>query len=337
MNPAQIQAFLKGKKTYLAVLISLLYLAGVWAGCWGFDEKVLAALGLSALAFLGAKINRFTGGIGPGANVFVCSALAAVLLLGCKTPSTLIVTADDDHNIGGSLTTQPSTNLTIGIEGTGNPDTGEWEIGIVVTFKDAPTANVADYLLAAGFSRVNTRDGSVEFVLPGKVDSELKRQAMQVALENGAAYRMFRTAAVARAARSGTEPFTLALRDAAGQPFTLTLSRPAPPPPDPFPLNARGLAAKTAVLAEVTRLVSQDSDAVRGYCVTYYTCALVGLSTGSLTHQQILLAQQNKRVSAYLQSYVSAAPQAELTQVCLGLAAAGDQALRAAGKPGVVN
>jgi hypothetical protein len=53
-----LREFLKGRKTYLTIIIGLLYLAGVWAGIYEFDEKVLAVLGLSALAFLRAGLGK---------------------------------------------------------------------------------------------------------------------------------------------------------------------------------------------------------------------------------------------------------------------------------------
>jgi hypothetical protein len=49
---------LQGRKTYLAVAIGALYLAGVWAGCWEFDEKILSAVGLGGLAFLRAAMAK---------------------------------------------------------------------------------------------------------------------------------------------------------------------------------------------------------------------------------------------------------------------------------------
>ena len=53
-----LQTFLSGKKTYLSALIGLLYLAGVWAGLYEFDETVLGALGLAGLAFLRSGVAK---------------------------------------------------------------------------------------------------------------------------------------------------------------------------------------------------------------------------------------------------------------------------------------
>lgn len=53
-----LQTWLRGKKTYLAAIIGILYLAGAWAGAWEFDQKVLGALGLGGLAFLRAGVQK---------------------------------------------------------------------------------------------------------------------------------------------------------------------------------------------------------------------------------------------------------------------------------------
>jgi hypothetical protein len=49
--------FLKGKRTYGLAAIGLLYVGGVYLGWWSWDEKVLAGLGLGALATLRSAIN----------------------------------------------------------------------------------------------------------------------------------------------------------------------------------------------------------------------------------------------------------------------------------------
>ena len=68
--------FLKGKKTYFAAAIGLLYLAGVYLGFWSFDEKILAFFGLSALAFL-----RY----GLGKTTLPLLLLPLLLVTGCQT------------------------------------------------------------------------------------------------------------------------------------------------------------------------------------------------------------------------------------------------------------
>ena len=61
IGPADLESaknFLQGKRTYLAALIAVLYLIGVWAGLWAFDEKVLALLGFGGLAALRSAMNQ---------------------------------------------------------------------------------------------------------------------------------------------------------------------------------------------------------------------------------------------------------------------------------------
>jgi hypothetical protein len=60
----KIDAFktaLRGKKTYLAVAIGALYMLGVWAELWEYNEVVLGSIGLSGLAFLRAAIPKGNG------------------------------------------------------------------------------------------------------------------------------------------------------------------------------------------------------------------------------------------------------------------------------------
>jgi len=99
-----IRRFLQGKKTYLSISIGLGYLAGVWAGVWEFDGKVLSAVGLSALAFLGTKIERlnrqpkptgagekgrgYEGSLARHAGWFLAAALTGLALGGCQSPNT---------------------------------------------------------------------------------------------------------------------------------------------------------------------------------------------------------------------------------------------------------
>jgi hypothetical protein len=75
-----IKNALSGKKTYFAVAIGILYLAGVWLGFWPFDEKILAAFGLSGLAFLRSAVAK--GDVNKVLSVlFVCGL--ALGLAGC--------------------------------------------------------------------------------------------------------------------------------------------------------------------------------------------------------------------------------------------------------------
>jgi hypothetical protein len=52
--------FLKGKKTYFTAAIGVLYIGGCYLGFYEFDEKVLAVLGLGAVAFLRSGLNKST-------------------------------------------------------------------------------------------------------------------------------------------------------------------------------------------------------------------------------------------------------------------------------------
>lgn len=73
--------FLKGKKTYFTVAIAALYLTGVYLGFWPWDERVIAVLGLSSVAFLRAAINK-------GPTLLLCFLLSALCFsgIGCGTP-----------------------------------------------------------------------------------------------------------------------------------------------------------------------------------------------------------------------------------------------------------
>lgn len=79
----KLSEILKGKKTYLAIAIGLLYLAGVWAGAWVWDERVLAAVGLSGLAFLRAAVKKDPPNITP---LLLCIGLMLSAGAGCTTP-----------------------------------------------------------------------------------------------------------------------------------------------------------------------------------------------------------------------------------------------------------
>jgi hypothetical protein len=81
--------FLRGKKTYFAAAIAALYLAGVYLEFWTFDEKVLAAIGITALATLRSAIPK--GPALAALSAFQLFSFSASLLLlcflttGCKT------------------------------------------------------------------------------------------------------------------------------------------------------------------------------------------------------------------------------------------------------------
>lgn len=48
----KLKSALSGKKTYFAVGFGVVYLIGVWAGFWPFNQAILDAVGLGGLAFL---------------------------------------------------------------------------------------------------------------------------------------------------------------------------------------------------------------------------------------------------------------------------------------------
>lgn len=54
----KIKAALSGKKTYLAVAIGAVYMLGVWAGFWEFNQSILDAVGLGGLAFLRLAVTK---------------------------------------------------------------------------------------------------------------------------------------------------------------------------------------------------------------------------------------------------------------------------------------
>lgn len=312
---------------------------------------LLTALGLAWSVWEKISRKKESGG-GNALNLFLLSAFCFLFLNGCAThPTTLAVNADQDHNISGSLTTVVSTNLDLGIQGSGNPDTGDWNVGIVVVFKEQPSDVTSSYLRAAGF--IPMRNGApYEFHLLSAVDTEMEKAAIMAALAAGGELRPLEREGSAGwkhrstlpqrasgfpAGRSLVAPFTFTVTDAQG-PVTITLTRgdTTTPQNGTLTLTARGLETKAGVAPIVAKMIAQDPDAARGYATTYYLCALQGQQTGSLTHQQIAIAQDKQAVSGYLMSVTSGAPASDLVQVCFGIAAAVDEALKAAGKPGVV-
>jgi hypothetical protein len=74
----QLLESLRGRKTYIAAGMGLLYIVGCAIGLWQWDEKVIAALGLSGLAFLRAGVNNTL------APVLAISLILATAT-GCRT------------------------------------------------------------------------------------------------------------------------------------------------------------------------------------------------------------------------------------------------------------
>jgi hypothetical protein len=82
-----LKLFLSGKKTYLSALIGILYLAGVWAGLYEFDERILAVVGFAGLAALRAAVTRNpTTPAGPPLAALAAIPFAIALLgTGCSS------------------------------------------------------------------------------------------------------------------------------------------------------------------------------------------------------------------------------------------------------------
>ena len=125
------------------------------------------------------------------------AGVCGLFVSGCKTqvPTTIEIGTDQDHDITGTVTVSPSTNLDIGITGTGNPDTGDYTIGIVVVFKDRPESSVRDYILSAGYQPLS----ATEFILLSTTLTDLQREAMMHAQANGGKVRGFKKSEQIRA------------------------------------------------------------------------------------------------------------------------------------------
>ena len=75
LSPASVSELLQGKKTYIAAAIGLAYMVGVWLKLWDYDERVLAVLGMSGLAFLRAAVQK-------GPTFLLCFLLSAFCFSG---------------------------------------------------------------------------------------------------------------------------------------------------------------------------------------------------------------------------------------------------------------
>lgn len=71
------------------------------------------------------------------------SAIAAgCLLAGCSShPVTANVNTDQSGTIAGGATVGVTSNIDVGVNGTGNPNDGTWTAGVTVTFRDLPSAD----------------------------------------------------------------------------------------------------------------------------------------------------------------------------------------------------
>lgn len=80
-----LKQFLTGKKTYLSAAIGILYLVGVWAGLYDFDERILAVIGFAGLASLRAAVTATPSAPRVPLAAFAALPLAVVLLgSGCS-------------------------------------------------------------------------------------------------------------------------------------------------------------------------------------------------------------------------------------------------------------
>lgn len=90
-------AFLRGKKTYFAVAIGVLYVAGCGLGFWPLDDTVLIAVGLGGLggaAWLRRLLGRRDGGGGSAAVLLaLCGVLAAGGCATANAPGRVLATA----------------------------------------------------------------------------------------------------------------------------------------------------------------------------------------------------------------------------------------------------
>jgi hypothetical protein len=151
--------FIKGKKTYFAAAIAALYLAGVYLEFWAFDEKVLAAIGITALATLRAAIPKDKV---PLLLSLAVLSLAAVILTGCATwspppGSTITVTASNGSDVTGTILIPVGTNVSIGATVTGNTNSGDVTGGLIIVFKANPSAECAQHMASDGARMLNVR------------------------------------------------------------------------------------------------------------------------------------------------------------------------------------
>lgn len=122
----------------------------------------------------------------------LCVLCASVVIFaGCHNPplTTVGLNTDQDHNITGSVTSQVTSNLNVGVQGSGNPSTGDWSAGVVITFKDAASIDQTTQwaLEAANAEPVNTAKGGPVFMI-AKADwsNPEFRNALMQAIKHGA-------------------------------------------------------------------------------------------------------------------------------------------------------
>lgn len=111
-------------------------------------------------------------------NLFAALLLCAFAFppLGCGTTAAVHT---DGTSIGGSV-----TNGNVGVDGSWNAQTGEWNVGITITFKSAPDAETLAALDQAGV--VAQRGGKV-FQLNGYDRTNVFHSAaLEAALKAGA-------------------------------------------------------------------------------------------------------------------------------------------------------
>jgi len=96
--------FLQGKKTYFTVALAILYVGGAYLGFWDMQDKVLADLGLGALAFLRAGIKKAEPDSSAAKKVVLLAAILPLSLglTGCGT----IQPGNDQVVVNAERTTQ---------------------------------------------------------------------------------------------------------------------------------------------------------------------------------------------------------------------------------------
>jgi hypothetical protein len=124
----------------------------------------------------------------PPAGTAASIVLAFLLLpalVGCGgRPTTVGINTDADQNISGTITHEINDHATVGVSGTGNPQTGEWTAGVVVTFKETPPPVAQWALEAAG--ALKTRSGTVYLLASADWDNPEVRNALVESIKAGA-------------------------------------------------------------------------------------------------------------------------------------------------------
>lgn len=154
---------------------------------WG---AVLGSAGVG-LRELANQLNKNASAIVLGARMlmFLGLPIGLLALAGCGSlgQTSVQVGTTNGTNITGQVGSQITTNLFVGVNGSGNPSTGEWSAGIVITFREAPPIQVVSALRQANATAAVAREeGAVAtwvWVIPSaRPDDPLVQQAVAAAL-----------------------------------------------------------------------------------------------------------------------------------------------------------